>query len=112
MSMRTLDVAMLKIPASRPLEPYEAAAIRGYLGRVFPKEPLLHHHLDKKFLYTYPKVQFKIIDGIAHIVGIDEGVLVINNIKDVINNLKLEKNRIEFYEPQIRIKKEQFGSSD
>ena len=112
MSKRTLDVAVLKISASRTLEPYEAAVIRGYLGQKFPEEPLLHHHLDKGFLYTYPKIQFKIIKGIAHIIGIDEGLSVVNNIKGIMTGLRLEENKIEFYEPQLRIKTEQFGSLD
>ena len=112
MSQRIVDVAILKIPASRLLKPYEAAAIRGYLGRMFPEEPLLHHHLDNKFLYSYPKIQFKIIEGNAHIVSIDEGVSRVNDIKGEMNNLRLEENKIEFYEPELRIKKEQLGSTE
>lgn len=112
MSERIFDVAILKIPASRPLKPYEAAVIRGYLGRMFPLESLLHHHFDNKLLYTYPRVQFKIIEGVAHILGIDEGVSVISNIQNKINHLRLEENAIEFYEPEIRIKSKKFGSID
>jgi hypothetical protein len=110
---RIIDVAILKIPASRPLELYEASAIRGYLGRVFPEEPLLHHHSDNnKLLYTYPRVQFKIIERKAHIVGIEEGVSVINNIKSKMDHLKLETNKIEFYAPELTVTTEKFGSTD
>jgi len=112
MSKRTIEVAILKISATRALEPYEAAVIRGSLGRMFSDEPLLHHHLENKLLYTYPKVQFKIIEGIAHIIGIEEGISVINNIKTKISKLKLERNKIELCDPEITIKNEKFGSTD
>lgn len=110
--MRTLDVALLKIPAARPLEPYEAAAIRGYLCRMFPEEPLLHHHLKNKLLYTYPRVQFKVIKGEAYILGINEGILVIERIKNKINNIKLEKNKIVLFDAEIKMKSEKFGYAD
>lgn len=111
MSKRIIDVAILKMLASRSLELYEASAIRGYLGRIFSEEPLLHHHSgDKGLLYTYPKVQFKIIEGKVHIVGIEEGVSVINNINSKIGHLVLETNKIEFYAPELTVTAKEFGS--
>ncbi|NPV14972.1 hypothetical protein HPY86_08610 [candidate division WOR-3 bacterium] len=110
--MRTLAVATLKIPASRPLKPYEAAVIRGYLGRLFPDNPLFHHHLDNGFLYTYPRIQFKVIDGIAYIVIIEEGIALLTTIQNTIINLKLVSNRLEFYEPGLQMTTVSFGSTD
>jgi len=110
--MRTLAVATLKIPASRPLRAYEAAVIRGYLGRLFRDNPLLHHHLGNRFLYTYPRIQFKVIEGIAYVVSIEEGVLAIQSIQNIMTNLKLEMNNIEFYQPQLKITTERIGLTD
>ena len=63
---------------------------RGYIGRKFEKYPILHNHYGKgKFLYSYPLIQYQIIDGQASILGIEEGADLLNDISSKINELKL-----------------------
>lgn len=67
-----------------------SAKLRGYLGSRFPEHPLLHHHIqDAGYLYTYPLVQYKVLEGNACILGIEEGADVIKEISDQIENLVL-----------------------
>jgi hypothetical protein len=48
--------------------------LRGYIGNKFKDNFFLHQHLDdNKLLYNYPKIQYKIIDGVPSIFGIEEG---------------------------------------
>jgi len=66
------------------------AKLRGYLGERFKEHPLLHHHIQEAgYLYTYPLIQYKIIEGQAFILGIEEGAGVIKEISDKIDKLIL-----------------------
>lgn len=67
--------------------------LRGYLGNRFKEYPLLHHHLEEAgYLYTYPLIQYKVIEGQACILGIEEGAQVIKEISDQIDKLILGSN--------------------
>lgn len=46
--------------------------LRGSIAGKFPNNPFLHNHSEKGFIYTYPKIQYKIIDKIPMILGIGE----------------------------------------
>ena len=68
----------------------ETSKLRGYIGREFEKYPILHNHYGKaKFLYSYPLVQYQIINCQASILGIEEGVDVLREIYPNINELRL-----------------------
>lgn len=78
----------------------ETSKLRGYIGREFEKYPILHNHYgNAKFLYSYPLVQYQIIDGQASILGINEGIDVLNEIAPKIKELRLGDSfyRIEDY---------------
>lgn len=52
----------------------------------------MHHHVkDGEFIYTYPKVQYKVINGTAFILGIEKGARILKNISDTLNELVLGK---------------------
>ena len=68
------------------------AKVRGFLGNVYKNHPILHnHYANDKFLYSYPYVQYKIIDGNIVIVGIDEGADLIKQIAPELSSLSLDK---------------------
>ena len=67
--------------------------IRGFIGNTFREYPILHnHYANDKFLYSYPYVQYKIIDGEIVIVGIDEGAELIKKIAPELSFLNMDKN--------------------
>lgn len=53
----------------------DAHKLRGYFGSLFQAHsPLLHNHLEGGGLrYAYPLVQYKVIDGMPVLVGLNEG---------------------------------------
>lgn len=57
----------------------DAHKLRGYFGRVFQEySPLLHNHLEGGELrYAYPLVQYKVIEGVPTLVGINEGATLL-----------------------------------
>lgn len=75
-------------------EPIKASTskLRGYIGNTFKENYLLHNHYgDERFLYSYPLVQYHILDDKAIILGIEEGVNSLKNIVDELNYLHLDK---------------------
>ena len=66
--------------------------VRGFIGNNFKEYPILHNHYsENKFLYSYPYVQYKVINGDIVIVGIDEGADLIKKIAPEISTLSLDK---------------------
>lgn len=89
----------------------EEQMFRGALLKVIGDEanPLLHNHVGKGLRYSYPLVQYKVIDGLATIIGIGEGGTAIMNLprecKLMIGKqsrtFKLGNINIEPYSPSI-----------
>ena len=68
----------------------ETSKFRGYIGREFEKYPIFHNHYGEgKFLYSYPLIQYQIIDGQASILGIEEGADILKEIYPKIKELRL-----------------------
>ena len=83
-----LETAVLTLKTDRPVQE-TAVNLRGFIGRKFQDYAILHHHMDGGNLYTYPKVQYKVIEGIPFIIGIVEGTGVLKNISGEIKKLEL-----------------------
>lgn len=71
-----------------------ASKLRGFFGNSFQDHILLHHHIGGlSYLYTYPRIQYKVIEGTPIIVGINEGTDIIKEVVDELNVLTLGGNR-------------------
>lgn len=57
-----------------------SAGLRGFIGRHFSEDVLLHNHNNDEFIYSYPRIQYKIIDNKAYVVGLAEGIKSIKSI--------------------------------
>lgn len=69
--------------------------VRGYIGNTFKDYPILHNHYSNdKFLYSYPYVQYKVINGDVLIVGIDEGADLVKKIAPELSVLSLDREYI------------------
>lgn len=67
----------------------DSSKLRGYIGNQFDY-PLLHnHYAGNKILYSYPLIQYHVIDGEASILGIEEGADLLREIADDITELRL-----------------------
>lgn len=86
----------------------DASKLRGYIGNQFIEYPILHNHYNKeKYHYGYPLIQYKVINGQAVILGINEGVEVLKDISSSIKKLKMDKyysvNEKVFYEKEVNV---------
>ncbi|HAX97898.1 MAG TPA: hypothetical protein DCY12_03130 [Candidatus Atribacteria bacterium] len=69
------------------------STLRGFIGKMFPNNPIIHHHSrdgTTKLIYSYPKIQYKIIDGRPIILGLLEGVKVVEDISAKLHQLELK----------------------
>ncbi|HDS44728.1 MAG TPA: hypothetical protein ENN68_01285 [Methanomicrobia archaeon] len=106
MPLKTLS---LTLKSDRPLEE-DATKLRGFFATRFTEYTLLHHHIEvDKLLYTYPRIQYKIVDGTALVLGIDDGAEVLKEIYDKYDELRLGDRTYTIVERGITIKEENFG---
>lgn len=89
--------------------------IRGAVASKFPGYTLLHHHINKKrLLYMYPKIQYKIIERIPMIIGIDEGINILKEIYSNVGELKIDNIPEPETQSEIKIiiSEESIGTTD
>jgi hypothetical protein len=87
-----LKTVHLVLKTDRPIGE-SASKLRGYIGSKFSDYPILHHHISEVgYLYTYPRVQYKILGGTPYILGIEEGAAVLREISDALRELVLNNN--------------------
>jgi hypothetical protein len=88
----------------------DASKLRGYIANRFKQYPILHHHIEEAgYLYTYPRVQYKIIEGTAIILGIEGGAEVLKKISDEIEGLELGKSVYKVDSIQMNLMNAEFG---
>ena len=107
-----IKILTLTLASDRPITG-DAAKLRGFFATKFNEYILLHHHINvDKFLYKYPLVQYKLINGTPMIVGINDGVDVLKEIYDQYTEIKLGERVYTIMERGITVKSEEFGLSE
>lgn len=85
-------------------------SLRGYIAGIFPQYEILHNHReDGSFLYLYPRVQYRVLNGEGYIIGIEEGVGVVKEIEPLIKHIKLKGKRYSIRQKQIILESVCFG---
>jgi len=108
MNLKTLR---LTLRSDRPVEE-SAAKLRGFFATRFTEYALLHQHIDvDKLLYKYPRIQYKILEGAAIVLGIEEGAEVLKEIYDKYDEITLGESAYTIVERGILIKEAEFGIS-
>ena len=91
------------------MKPRDSEKIRGYLGNKYDELDILHNHKNDKFIYRYPKVQYKIIKNKPIILGINEGSNIISNIGINDDMLIIGDKPINTFEKKISINNNEYG---
>lgn len=82
----TMEVLKLWLTLESYLNKKDAEKVRGYLGNIFWDNPIAHNHdVNNKFIYKYPSIQYKIVNGKCLLIGFNEGIEI---IKETFNNLE------------------------
>jgi hypothetical protein len=107
-----LDITEYRLRFERPLAPGEATYLRGFVGSAFPEEELVHHHRrDGSLMYEYPRVQFKVIDRTAHLIGLGEGGKVVERLWRELDRARLEREELPVLEATLLRRREPLGGS-
>jgi len=106
MNLKTLK---LILKSDRPVEE-EATKLRGFFATRFTEYTLVHQHIDvDKLLYKYPRIQYKVLEGEAVVLGIEEGAEVLKEIYNKYDEVQLGKSTYKIVERGLTLKEEEFG---
>ncbi|QYZ78200.1 hypothetical protein E2N92_01515 [Methanofollis formosanus] len=97
-----LKTCYLVLETDRPVTK-DATHLRGYVAGMYPDRPILHHHAPA-LLYTYPRVQYRVVEGTPAVLGIEEGAETLREIGGSIAELSLGN---ETYQVTRRVAYEQ-----
>jgi len=85
------------------LQTRDAHKLRGYFGNLFKEHSdLLHnHYADGTSKYQYPLVQYKVINKIPHLVGIEEGGELLIKLFFEMKNININGKNYSVYSRNI-----------
>jgi len=106
-----LSTLYCKLKTDKPLKKSQIPYLRGYILNKYKYEEL-HNHSGNGFIYTYPKIQYKIVGGSAFIIGIEEGTKILGKIALETNKLELNHEIYKVMDGYISLKMEDFGTCD
>lgn len=88
-----LPQTIIRFPDIR-LEKRDAHKLRGYFGNLFKEHsPLLHNHFeDGSIRYKYPLIQYKVINEMPILVGLQEGAKLLTELFLKIQELSISGN--------------------
>ena len=101
--MKSIHTVTIQFPEIA-LATRDAHKLRGYFGNLFKEHsPLLHNHLnDGQLRYAYPLVQYKVLNNIPTLVGIEEGAKLLTQLFLNIKELQIEGNTFPVNGKNIR----------
>ncbi|MEX2592175.1 MAG: CRISPR-associated endonuclease Cas6 [Anditalea sp.] len=85
------------------LQTRDAHKLRGYFGEYFKEQsPLLHNHYeDGTARYKYPLVQYKVIDHVPMLLGLNDGAELLTSLFLKIHELELAGTTYPIYSKNI-----------
>ena len=86
--------------------------LRGFFATKFNEYVLLHHHEQEGFLYQYPSVQYKVIQGVPTVIGLNEGADVLVEIFNEYDTLHLGDTFYKIMEKRVTYQKMNVGITD
>jgi len=104
-----IKTMLLKMESDQPIKE-DSAKLRGFFARKFNGYLLLHNHLgNNKFLYQYPRIQYKTIDQVKVILGLAEGIDILQSIYNQYDKITLDGHSYQIFTKEIILKEEDFG---
>jgi len=103
-----LSTLYYKLKTDRPLKKSQIPYLRGYILNNHNNEEL-HNHSGNGYIYTYPKIQYKIVGGNGHIIGIEGGAKILGKIALETKQLELNHELYDIVDGHIILKNEDFG---
>jgi hypothetical protein len=113
MNGQRLDLVDYRLRFPRPISLGEATHLRGFFGRAFADEVMLHHHEQGgRLRYSYPKVQFKVIDQTAHLIGLAEGAELVTKLWAEVDQAQIGAEILPVLEASLSRRNEHLGEAE
>lgn len=88
------------------IDPRDIPKVRGYIASKFPQYIELHNHADKdKYIYSYPLVQYKVIDGVATFIAVNEVVKTLMEVIYEVEEIDIKDRIITIMEKGYKVSK-------
>jgi hypothetical protein len=88
-------------------------SLRGYFANRFHQFDILHNHkTDGSCLYLYPRIQYRVINGKGYIIGIEEGVNLLQEIEPQIETIELKGKTYCIIKKKLISEDVRFGVTD
>jgi hypothetical protein len=108
-----LEITEYRLNLGRPLSPGEATHLRGFFGSAFAEEERLHNHRrDGSLVYDYPRVQFKVLDETAHLIGVGDAGEVVERLWQQVEVTRLGNEDLPVLDATLVRRCELFGEAD
>ena len=103
--MHPIHLTTIRFPEIQ-LATRDAHKLRGFFGTFFMQHsPLLHNHLETgEATYRYPLVQYKVLNGMPTLVGLNEGADLLITLFLNIKTLEIGERTFPVYEKNIESK--------
>ncbi len=93
--MNSIPVSRWELRLSRPLETHQAPELRDLFGRAFEDKVQRHTYgEDGRPLFEYPRIQVKVMDSTAILLGIAEGADLLQRLWREVDRSRLGGERI------------------
>jgi len=107
--MKVIKCVIIKFNSIQ-LRTFDIPKFRGYLAKKYPDYVLIHNHLtDNKFRYSYPLIQFKLIDKIPAIIGIGDGIDILKKVFLDIQELNIGGHEHKINEKSVMLNEIKMG---
>lgn len=109
---KMLPITQIKFPEIK-LQTRDAHKLRGYFGSLFKEHsPVLHNHYeDGSVRYKYPEIQYKVINGVPTLIGINEGAELLPQLFLKIKRIDIDGKQYPVNSKNIEHKQRETGYS-
>lgn len=90
----------------------DSPKLRGYFGQKYRDNIIMHNHNGDKFIYSYPLVQYKVIDHAPTLIGLGDGAELLLNVGVCEHELDIGGIKHEIGCAKIDTRTEEVGISD
>lgn len=110
--MPKLSITEYHLKLSRDLYPNELPRLRGFFGNEFAEHIFFHqHNKDGTLIYNYPRIQFKILNRQAMLIGLDEGSDLLAQLWIEVDHTRLGSEILPVQESKIKKWRVEIGES-
>ena len=109
----TIHQIIIRFPEIQ-LATRDSHKLRGYFGTLFKEQsPLLHNHLESgEQLYRYPMVQYKVLQRVPTLVGLNEGAELLIHLFLKIKSIDIDGHAYPVLQKNIESKQLTIGLSE